>query len=135
MGKLHEFLIILRIQINLTVYHEDNFFCFFANRLYDSAWKVLTSVHPDNELISETDLTRVEEVLESLDELVKDFLYQFSLHLRSQLLVQLVLFNDQVIIRAEGLLDSFLDSLRQFRWHVVWLVTALDSLHPEVHLI
>ena len=119
----------------MTFGQEDYFFGLFAIVLDDGAGRVLAREHPDDELVAETDLAAVKEVFESCDELVEKFMYQLSLHLGSQSLIQVELFNDQVKIRSERLLHRILDAPRQRVRHVIRLITSLNSFHPEAHLV
>ena len=96
---------------------------------------MLSREHPDYELISEADFAGIEEVSEAGDELIENLVDQLSLHLGSQLLVQVILFDNQVIILSERLVHGILNALGQVRWHIVGLVTPLNSLHPQVHTI
>ena len=137
-GKLHEFLPVdarLGVQVNLTFDQEDNLIGLFTIALDNGASRVLASEHPDDELVAEADLTTVKEVFESRDELVEQFVYQLSLHLGSQHLIQVELFNDQVKVRSERLFHRILNAPRQRVRHVIRLITALNTLHPEAHLI
>ena len=96
---------------------------------------MLSSVHKDDELVAEADLAAVKEVFEACDELVEKFMYQLSLHLGSQHLIQVELFNDQVKIGPKRLFYRILDAPRQRVRHVIRLITALNTLHPEAHLV
>ena len=48
---------------------------------------IVTGQQPDDELVAEAYLTRVEEMFERYDELAKYLVYQLDLHLWGQLLV------------------------------------------------
>ena len=89
----------------------------------------------DDELVAETHLARVEEVSEARNELTEELVDDVSLHLWCQLLVQSKLLNDQVVIVVEGIRDRFNDVTSKSWWHIVGLVTPLNTLHPQVQLI
>ena len=67
--------------------------------------------HVDDELVGEAALTLVEEVVEGALELLEDasVLDEVSLHLGSDLLVEVEFLDDQVEIIQEGLLDILPD--------------------------
>ena len=132
---MHELLVMSGYQVDLTFNNEDDLISLFTIGLHGGAGEILSREHPDYEFISEADLAGVEEVSEAGDKLIENLVDQLSLHLRSQLLVQVILFNDQVIILSERLVYGILNALGQVRWHIVGLVTSLNSLHPQVHTI
>lgn len=68
-----------------------------------------TCIEPYHELVLEATLARVEEVFEVAHESTEDELNKFVLHLRSHLLVEIILLNDQIEVIVEGISYSVLD--------------------------
>ena len=71
------------------------------------------------ELVAEANLTRIEEVFKHADKLPKYLIYQLVLHFWRQLLVQVILFNNQIKVIVEGIADRVLDFLTELWVEVV----------------
>ena len=101
---------------------------------HDLAWDVDPAEHVDDQVVGEASLALLEEVVEGLLEVSEgpSALDEFSLHLGSDLLVELELLDDQVEIVQEGLLDVLSDVVVKGWLDVVWLVRLLDFLNPHV---
>ena len=101
---------------------------------HDLAWDVDPAEHVDDQVVGEASLALLEEVVEGLLEVSEGpgALDEFSLHLGSDLLVELELLDDQVEIVQEGLLDVLSDVVVKGWLDVVWLVRLLDFLNPHV---
>lgn len=93
-----------------------------------------TAVHLDDELIGEASLALLEEVVEGSLEFFEDtgVLDQVRLHLRGNLLIELELFDNQVEIIEESLLNILSDIVVQGRLDVEGFVRFLDFLDPHV---
>lgn len=98
------------------------------------AWSVNSAVHCNNQFVGKTSLTLLEEMIERSLEFLEDssVLDQVSLHLRSNLLIELELLNDQVEIVEEGLLDILSDIVVESWLDMEWLVRLFDFLNPHV---
>ena len=72
-------------------------------------------------------------MLEGDDEFAKYLVYQLNLHLGSQLLVQAILFHNQVEVVVEGITNSILYLFSKLGVQVVWLIRKLNTFHPQVH--
>jgi hypothetical protein len=83
-----------------------------------------TTIHIDDKFISEAALTLFEEVTELSLKVPEESsaLYQISLHLRSDLLVELEFLNNEIEIVIESLLDILSDIIVQSRIDVVRLI-------------
>ena len=88
------------------------------------AWSVKSTEHVDDQLVGESSLAFVEEVVERLFELLKNsrVLDELSLHLGGDLLVENKFFNDQVEIVHESLLHVFSNIIIKGWLDVEWLV-------------
>ena len=88
------------------------------------AWGVDSAVHVDDQLICETSLALLKEVIERSLELLENscILNQVSLHLWGDLLVELKLLNDQVEIIEESLFNILSDVVVESGLDVEWLV-------------
>lgn len=97
-------------------------------------WGVESAEHVDDELVSETSLAFIEEVVERLLELLENsrVLDKLSLHLGGDLLVENKLFNNQVEIVHEGLFNVLSDIVIESWLDVEWLVGLLDFLDPHI---
>ena len=82
------------------------------------------AVHLNDEFVREPSLTLFKEVVEGPLKLLEhpSVLNQVRLHLRSDLLVELELLDDQVKVVQEGLLDVFSDVVVQGWLDVEWFV-------------
>jgi len=106
------FLVVLIIvNLNETLSNEVHFLdiTLVANNSFP--WSVDSAVHSNNQLVSETSLTLLKEMVERSLELLEDsgILDQISLHLWSNLLVELELLNNQVEIVKESLFNVLSD--------------------------
>ena len=74
-------------------------------------WSIDSAVHVDDELVGEASLAFFEEVVEGSFELFEhpSVLNEVGLHLWGDLLIELELFNDEVEIVKESLLDILSD--------------------------
>lgn len=97
-------------------------------------WGVESAEHVDDELVSETSLAFIEEVVERLLELLENsrVLDKLSLHFGGDLLVENKLFNNQVEIVHEGLFNVLSDIVIESWLDVEWLVGLLDFLDPHI---
>ena len=93
--------------------------------------------HVDDEFVGEAALTLVEEVVEGALELLEDagVLDEVSLHLGSDLLVEVEFLNDEVEIIQEGLLDILPDIVVECGLYVERLIWLLDFLNPHVQRV
>ena len=123
--QLHESLLSLGKHIDIARLNEDYFFRLLTIRLDLSQRLVVAIQELNHKLVSEANLAGAKEIFEAIDELLEYLLYQFSLHLWWQLLVQSVLFHNQVIISVEGSAHRLVDRLGQLRRHVVRVVCLL----------
>ena len=133
--ELHELLILLGEQVDRAIDDKHNLVSLLAVSLDRLARCVDSCEEVNDELVAETHLARVEEVSEARNELTEELVDDVSLHLWCQLLVQSKLLNDQVVIVVEGIRDRFNDVTSKSWWHIVGLVTPLNTLHPQVQLI
>ena len=124
----------LVVQVDFAFADEVDLSEFLAAVHQGLAWVENTSIHPDDELISESNLTSAEEVVKASDEVLKDGLHKFSLVPGRQHLVELILLDDQVEIKEECLPHILSNVEVQFRIEVVWLRGALNFLDPKVKL-
>ena len=95
---------------------------------------VESAEHVDDQLVGETSLAFVEEMVERLFEFLENssVLDQLGLHLWSDLLVENKLFNDQVEVIHEGLLNVLSDIVIEGWLDVEWLVGLLNLLDPHI---
>ena len=95
---------------------------------------VKSTEHVDDELVGESSLTFVEEVIERLLELLENscVLDQLGLHLWGDLLVENKLLNNQVKIVHEGLLNILSDIVIESWLDVEWLVGLFNLLNPHI---
>jgi hypothetical protein len=93
--------------------------------------------HVDDHLVGKASLALLEEVVEGPFELLEDtgVLDEVSLHLGSDLLVEGELFDDQVEVKEESLLDVLSDVVVKGRLNMEWLVGLLNLLDPHVQRI
>ena len=83
---------------------------------------VVARVEPNDHLIDEAAIARVEEVPEILSELPKDQLNELGLNIWGEPLIEIELFNDKVMVAFE----SFLDSLSYVQVEICWDVSLTD---------
>lgn len=93
--------------------------------------------HVYYQFVRESALTLIEEVVEGALELLEDtrLLYQFSLHLRRNLLVEGELLNDKVEIVEECLLYVLSDVSVQSWLDMKGFVGFLNFLYPHIERI
>jgi hypothetical protein len=106
------FLVVLIIvNLNETLSNEVHFLDITLVANNSLPWSVDSAVHSNNQLVSETSLTLLKEMVERSLELLEDsgILDQISLHLWSNLLVELELLNNQVEIVKESLFNVLSD--------------------------
>ena len=106
------FLVVLIIvNLNETLSNEVHFLDITLVADNSLPWSVDSAVHSNNQLVSETSLTLLKEIVERSLELLEDsgILDQISLHLWSNLLVELELLNNQVEIVKESLFNVLSD--------------------------
>ena len=98
------------------------------------SWGVDSTVHGDDKLVGESSLAFLEEMVEGSLELLEDssVLDKVSLHLWGNLLVELELFDDQVEIVQEGLLNILSNVIIQGWLDMERLIGLLDFLNPHV---
>lgn len=121
-GKLHELGPSLREHIDLAGEDEHHFLGFTAVALDLLVRRVDARVQLDHKLVAEALLARIEEVFEPAHEPPEDLVDELSLHLGGQLLVQSVLFHNQVEVEVEGVGDGVLDQFAESGRYVVGLV-------------
>jgi len=82
------------------------------------------TIKVDNELIDEASFAFLEEVAEAFLELLelRSLHDQLRLHLRCDLLEELKLFNDQIVIIEECLVDVVLNIIIKVWLNMKWLV-------------
>jgi hypothetical protein len=68
-------------------------------------WRGDAGVHVNDELVGEAFLTRVKEVLEVVFEVLEKKANEFGLHCVGELFVEFELLDDQVEVKAEGIVD------------------------------
>jgi len=97
-------------------------------------WSVNSAVHVDDQLIGESSLALLKEVVEGSLEFLEDsgVLDKISLHLWCDLLVELELLDNQIEIVQEGLFNIFSDVVVQSWLNVEWLVGLLDLFDPHI---
>jgi len=97
-------------------------------------WCVQPTVHAYDQFIGETSFTLIKEMVESLLELSEysSTLNQISLHFWSHLLVELELFDDQVEVEVEGLLNVLSDVIVESWLNMEWFVRFFNLLDPHV---
>jgi len=95
---------------------------------------VNSAVKTDDELVDESPLALFEEMVEvSLEPLELSSLgNQLSLHLGRHLLIEGELFDDEVVIVEEGLIDVVFDVVVQIGLNMERLVRFLNLLDPHV---
>ena len=98
-------------QVNSAICDQNNLIGFFLIRLDVYLGLMDAGKEPDNELVPEALLARIEEVLEATNEPAENLVDQLSLHLGCQLLIQFKFFDDQVVIVMEGVTHCKLDRL------------------------
>jgi len=106
------FLVVLIIvNLNETLSNEVHFLDITLVADNSLPWSVDSAVHSNNQFVSETSLTLLKEMVERSLELLEDsgILDQISLHLWSNLLVELELLNNQVEIVKESLFNVLSD--------------------------
>ena len=106
------FLVVLIIvNLNETLSNEVHFLDITLVADNSLPWSVDSAVHSNNQLVSETSLTLLKEMVERSLELLEDsgILDQISLHLWNNLLVELELLNNQVEIVKESLFNVLSD--------------------------
>jgi len=93
-----------------------------------------SAVHGDDQLVGEASLAFFEKVVERSFELFEHpgVLNEVSLHLRSDLLVELELFDDKVEIVQESLFNILSNIVVKGRLNMERLVRLLDLLDPHV---
>ena len=98
------------------------------------SWGIDSAVHSNDELIGESSLTFFEEMIEASLKFFENsgVLDEISLHFWSDLLIELELFNNQVEIIKESLLDVFSDVVIESWLDMEWLVGLLNFLDPHV---
>lgn len=114
-GQLHELGSLLIEHVHTARQNEHQFIRFAAILLNFLVRAVHSSIEPNDALVAEPHLARVEEMLEPAHELVEDLVNQCCLHLWRQLLIQVILFHNQVEIEVESICHSFLDLLAKLR--------------------
>lgn len=98
------------------------------------AWSGNPAVHLDDQFVGEAALALLKEVIKRSLELFEHpgVLDEVSLHLGSDLLIELEFFNDKIEIIEEGLLN-ILSNIIVKRWlDVEWLVGLFNFLDPHV---
>ena len=98
------------------------------------SWGVDSAVHSNDELIGESSLTFFEEMIEASLKLFENsgVLDEIGLHFWSDLLIELELFNNQVKIIKESLLDVFSDVVIKSWLNMEWFIGLLNFLDPHV---
>ena len=98
---------------------------------------IYTAEHRDYKFISKALFTLVKEMVESALKLPEDSrgLNQICLHFRSDLMVKVEFFNDEVEIVHESLLDVFSDVVIKRGLDVVGTIALLDLLDPHVKAV
>jgi hypothetical protein len=102
-----------------------------------TALRIDTAEKVDDEFVDEATLAFIKEVVERLLEVLEDarVLYQIRLHLGRDLMIEIELFDDQVEIVQEGLLDVLADVIVQRRLDVERSVRLLNLLDPHIQLV
>lgn len=100
----------------------------------DFTWSIDSAVHGDDQFVGEASLAFFEKVVERSFELFEHpgVLNEVSLHLRSDLLVELELFDDKVEIVQESLLNVLSNVVVKGWLNMERLVGLLDLLDPHV---
>jgi hypothetical protein len=103
--------VLIIINLNETLSNEVHFLDITLVADNSLPWSVDSAVHSNNQLVSKTSLTLLKEMVERSLELLEDsgILDQISLHLWSNLLVELELLNNQVEIVKESLFNVLSD--------------------------
>jgi len=101
---------------------------------HDFPWCGNPAVHLDDQFVGEATLTLLKEVIERSLELFEDpgVLDEVGLHLWSDLLIELELFDDKIEIIEECLLYILSNVIIECRLNVEWLVGFFNFLNPHV---
>ena len=100
-------------------------------------WSVNSAVHTDDKLIGEASLALFKEVIEASFKFLEhsSVLDEIGLHLWSDLLVELELFDDQVEIIKESLFDILSNIVVKSWLNMERLVGLLNFLDPHVQRV
>ena len=100
----------------------------------DNCWISLidTAVHIYYQLIGETPLTVVKEMLELSLEFFEEWISKLSLHLWRDFVVKGEFLDNHVKVIEHGILYVLFDTTVQFWWDIVGLVWFLNLLDPNV---
>ena len=120
--QLHELGTLLRKHLYHAGENENNLNRLLPVVLNRCIRSIYTCIELYYELVAEPNLTRIEEVFKHVDELPKYLIYQLVLHFWRQLLVEVILFNDQVKVIVESIAYRVLDFLTELWVEVVWFV-------------
>ena len=131
------FAALISIELNNTLSDEEKLLNITLVADDSLSWSIDSAVHVNDELVGETSLALIEEMVERLLEFLEDsgVLNQVGLHLWCDLLIELEFFNDQVEIVHEGLLDILSDIVVESWLDVEWLVGFLNLLDPHIKLV
>ena len=134
---LIDFIILVVVNLDETLSDEVHFLDVGFVGDYSLTRGVNSAVHADDELVGKASLALLEEMVERALEFFEDssVLDQIGLHLRSDLLIELELLNDQVEIIKEGLLDILSDIVVESGLNVEWLVGLLNLLDPHIQRV
>ena len=135
---LAHFLVVFIVEdFDETLPNEEHFLDVLAEANNLTTLRIDTAEQVDDEFVNEATLALIKEMVESLFEVLEDasVLDQVSLHLGSDLMVEVELFDDQVEIVQESLLDVLADVVVQGWLDVERSVRLLNFLDPHVQLV
>jgi hypothetical protein len=131
---LLDLIVVVIIDLNNTLPDEIHFLDVTLIADDSLAWGVKSAEHVDDQLIGESSLTFIKEVVERLLKLLENssVLDKFSLHFWSNLLIENELFNYQVEIIHKGLLYVLSYIVIEGWLNMEWLVRFLYLLDPHI---
>lgn len=109
---MHKLFFVFGRHVNLTFHYQYNLLWFFTISLDPfilASWLIFTSKKLYDKLVAEASLAGIKEIIEAANKFLEYLIDELSLILWGQLLVQGVLFNDQVEISFKGINHVLLD--------------------------
>lgn len=101
----------------------------YSSRLVDP------TIHVDDQLVLEPDVSVHEEHAELRLERSKQRLRDLVLEVRWELVVEFKLLDDQIVIIYKSILDELLDGVVQMVRYLLFFVAVLQPQQPEVELL